>query len=80
MFVAKDFVRDGFVAQLRAKMCMCAGIRACASKRRRAKSLATNIGTIPKNMSTNFQLKQLKLKVDIVEKLTDSLKNRRGTR
>ena len=28
MFVAKDFVRDCFVAQLRAKMCMRAGIRA----------------------------------------------------
>ena len=38
-----------------------------------------NIGTIPKNMPTNFQPKQLKLKLDIVEKpenrvhkLTDS--------
>ena len=38
-----------------------------------------NIGTIPKNMPTNFQLKRLKLKLDIVEKpenrvhkLTDS--------
>ena len=62
----------------------------CAKKRRRAKPLATNIETIPKNMSTNFQLKQLKLKLDIVEKpenrvhkLTDSnvshaIGNRRG--
>ena len=54
-------------------------ISARARKRRRAKSLATNIGTIPKNMSTNFQLKRLKLNLDIVEKpenrvhkLTDS--------
>ena len=51
----------------------------CARKRRRAKSLATNIGTLPKNMSTNFQLKRLKLNLDNVEKpenrvhkLTDS--------
>ena len=28
MFVAKDFVRDCFVAQIRAKMCVRAGIRA----------------------------------------------------
>ena len=48
-------------------------------KQSRTKSLATNIRTIPKNMPTNFQLKRLKLKLDIVEKpenrvheLTDS--------
>ena len=56
--------------------------RICAmkqSKQSRTKSLATNIRTIPKNMPTNFQLKRLKLKLDIVEKpenrvhkLTDS--------
>ena len=56
MFVAKDFVRDCLVAQLRAKMCMRAGIRAYLREE------AT-----------------LKLKLDIVEKLTDSPKNRRGT-
>ena len=80
MFVVKDFVRDCFVAQIRAKMCVRAEIpHLCARKRCRAKSLATNIGTIPKNMSTNFQLKRLKLNLDIVEKpenrvhkLTDS--------
>ena len=83
MFVAKDFVRDCFVAQIPiyAPKCACAPEFAhiCARKRRRAKSLATNIGTIPKNMSTNFQLKRLKLILSIVEKpenrvhkLTDS--------
>ena len=50
-----------------------------ATKQSRTKFLATNIGTIPKNMLTNFQLERLKLKLDIVEKpenrvhkLTDS--------
>ena len=53
--------------------------RIYATKQSRSKSLATNIGTIPKNMPTNFQLKRLKLKLDIVKKpenrvheLTDS--------
>ena len=53
--------------------------RICATKHYPTKSLATNIGTIPKNMPTNFQPKRLKLKLDIVEKpenrvhkLTDS--------
>ena len=55
--------------------------RICATKQSRTKSLATNIGNIPKNMPTNFQLKRLKLRLwlDIVErpenrvhKLTDS--------
>ena len=53
--------------------------RIYATKQSRTKSLATNIGTIPKNMHTNFQLKRLKLKLDIVIKpenrvheLTDS--------
>ena len=57
-----------------APKCACAPgfAHICARKRRRAKSLATNIGTISKDMPTNFQLKQLKLKLDIVEKLTDS--------
>ena len=54
-------------------------VRICATKQSRTKSLATSMGTIPKNMPTNFQLKRLKLKLDIVEKpenrvhkLTDS--------
>ena len=64
-----------------AQKCACAPEFAhiYARKRRRAKSLTTNIGTIPKNMSTNFQIKRLKLNLDIVEKpenrvhkLTDS--------
>ena len=42
--------------------------RICATKQLPTESLATNIGTIPKNMPTNFQLKRLKLKLDIVEK------------
>ena len=57
--------------------------RIYATKQFRTKSLATNIGTIPKNMPTKFQLKRLNLKLDIVEKpenrvhkLTDS--NERG--
>ena len=40
----------------------------CATKRRRTKSLVTNIGTISRNMLTNFELKRLKPKLDIVEK------------
>ena len=53
--------------------------RICATKHYPTESLAMNIGTIPKNMPTNFQPKRLKLKLDIVEKpenrvhkLTDS--------
>ena len=48
-------------------------------KQSETKSLGKNIGTIPKNMLTNFELKQLKRKLDIVKKpenrvheLTDS--------
>ena len=51
----------------------------CAIKQSRTKSFSTNIGTILKNMLTNFELKQLKPKLDIVKKpenrvheLTDS--------
>ena len=84
MFVLKDFVRDRSVAQICAKMCVCAGIRATKLSRisrSGTKSLSTNIGsgTIPKNIPTNFELKRLKLKLDIVKKpknrvhkLTDS--------
>ena len=77
MFVAKDFARRRFLAQRCARTHILA--RICAMKQSRTKSLATNIRTIPKNMPTNFQLKRLKLKLDIVEKpenrvhkLTDS--------
>ena len=38
-----------------------------ATKRRRTKSLATNIQTIPRNMPTNFEPKRLKPKFDIVK-------------
>ena len=40
--------------------------RICATKQFPTESLATNIGTIPKNMFDNFQLKRLKLELDIV--------------
>ena len=51
MFVQEYFVWDCAPSRryARAKMCVRAGIRAyyiCATKRRRAKSLSTNIGTI----------------------------------
>ena len=81
MFVAKDFARRRFLAQRCANDPARTHIlaRICATKQSRTKSLATNIRTIPKNMPTNFQLKRLKLKLDIVEKpenrvhkLTDS--------
>ena len=42
----------------------------CAMKQSGTKSLGTDIGmigTIPKNMLTNFELKRLKLKLDIVK-------------
>ena len=80
MFVAKDFARRRFLAQICASSCAHAHLaRICATKHYPTKSLAMNIGTIPKNMPTNFQPKRLKLKLDIVEKpenrvhkLTDS--------
>ena len=57
----------------------------CAMKQSRIKSFTTNIETIPKNMSTNFELKRLKPKLDTVEKpenrvhkLTDSNGARMG--
>ena len=72
MFVTKDFVRDCFVAQLRAKMCMRAGIRAYLREEATpSKILGYEHWNYPKG--------RLKLKLDIVEKLTDSPKNRRGT-
>ena len=81
MFVAKDFARRRFLAQIYARIPARMHIlaRNCATKQSRTKPLTTNIGTTPKDMPTNFQLKRLKLKLDIVEKLTDPPKNRRGT-
>ena len=56
----------------------------CATKQSRTKSFSTNIGTITKNMPTNFELKRLKPKLDIAKKpenrvheLTDSNVSRR---
>ena len=82
MFVAKDFARRRVAssrryARIPARTHILA--RICATKQSRIESLATNIGTIPKNVPINFQLKRLKLNLDIVEKpanrvhkLTDS--------
>ena len=81
MFVAKEILFEIASSRRYAQKCACAPEFAhiYARKRRRAKSLTANIGTIPKNMSTNFQIKRLKLNLDIVEKpenrvhkLTDS--------
>ena len=71
MFVVKDFVRDCFSAQIRAKICMRAGSRAYLREEATPSKIlgyeySTNIGTIPKNILTDFQLKRLKLKLDIV--------------
>ena len=71
MFVKKDFVRDCFVAQLRyaPKFAYAPEFaHICATKRRRAKFLATNIGVIARNIPTNFKPERLKPKLDIVEK------------
>ena len=77
MFVAKDFARCRFLAQI----CVNSGAHAhfgaylreeaILNNEHWTKSLAMNIGTISKNMPTNFQLKRtrLKLKLDIVENL-----------
>ena len=40
----------------------------CATKQSRTNSFSTNIGTIPKNIPTNFKLKRLKLELNIVKK------------
>ena len=84
MFVAKDFARRRFLAQRCANSGahahFCAYLRD-ATKQSRTKSLTTNIRSnyTKLNVPTNFQLKRLKLKLDIVEKpenrvhkLTDS--------
>ena len=79
MFVLKDFASS----RRYAPKCACAPkfahICARAMKQSGTKSLSTNIGTILKNMPTNFELKRLKPKLNIVKKpenrvheLTDS--------
>ena len=87
MFVLKDFVPDCFI--IIAQICANSGAHAHfgaylrdLTKQSRTKSFSyTNIGTIPKNMLTNFELKRLKPKLDIanskkpenrVHELTDS--------
>ena len=82
MFVAKDFVRNCFVAQIRAAMCMRAGIRAYLREEATpSKILGYEHWNYPKEhvYQLNFQLKRLKLKLEIVKKpenrvhkLTDS--------
>ena len=85
MFVAKDFARRRFLAHAHFPARMHILARICVTKHYPIESLAMNIGTIPKNMPTNFQPKRLKLKLDIVEKpenrvhkLTDSNVSRRS--
>ena len=83
MFLPKDFVPDCFAAQICANSGAHAHfgayLRDELTKRSRTKSFSTNIGTILNNMLTNFELKRLEPKLDIVEKpenrvheLTDS--------
>ena len=61
MFVFKDFVPDSFVAQICAISCARAHFGAyLRDEVNPEKSLNTNIGTIPKNMPTNFELKRFK--------------------
>ena len=82
MFLLKDFVQDCFVAQICAKMCVRAGIRAYLRDEaiwNKILEHQRNIGTIPNNMPTNFELKRLKPNLDIAKKpenrvheLTDS--------
>ena len=83
MFVAKDFTRRHLVAQI----CANSGANTHFGAYLRDEAIpnkilscAANIGTISRNMPTNFELKRLKpAKLDIVEKpenrvhkLTDS--------
>ena len=52
-------------AQIRTKMCVYPGIaQICATKQSYTKPLATINGTISRNMPTNFEPKQFKLKLD----------------
>ena len=64
----KDFVPDCFVAQICANSGTHILAHICVTNQSRTKSFSTNIGTIPKNMPTNFELKRLEPKLDIVEK------------
>ena len=61
MFVAKDFVRDWFVAQIRAKICMRAGIRAYL---REETALSKNLGyehwNYPKEHAYQFSAQTVK--------------------
>ena len=70
VFVAKDFVRGWFVAQIRAPKCARAPefLHICATidEATPSKSLATNIGTLSRNILTNFELKRFKPKLNIV--------------
>ena len=82
MFVLKDFVQDCFVAQICAKMCVRAVIRAyLRDEAIRNKILGYEHWNYPKEHAyqCNFELKRLKPKLDIVKKpenrmheLTDS--------
>ena len=57
MFVAKDFVRDCFVAQIRAKMCVRAGIRASLREEVVMRARMTQIReNIPDSESGTFGL------------------------
>ena len=60
MFIAKDFIRDCFVAQERAKMCIRAEIRAYLREEAKpSKILDYQHWTYSKeHVDTNFQLKQ----------------------
>ena len=72
MFVLKalkDFVRDCFVAQICAKMCARAGIRAyLRDKAVWNKILKYEHWNYPKEHAYQFELKRLKPKLDIVKK------------
>ena len=66
MFVLKDLISFGIALSRRyAAKCACAPEfpHICATKRRRAKYLATstNMGSILRNIPTNFESKQFKL-------------------
>ena len=67
MSILKDFVWDRFVVQIRPKCALALELaHFCSTKRRREKSLAMNIGTISRNMPTNFKPKRLKTNLDII--------------
>ena len=64
MFVAKDFARRRFLAQICANSCAHAHFGAYLRDEplsNRILGCERNIGTIPKNMLTNFHPKRLKL-------------------